>query len=923
MNDLLLLAKAFALREKAKVVAMPHLLEALSYVEVQGDNAALMRPLNAKTSAPDPAIDAESMVIRAGDACKLPLDGQVRNWVRKFETVGLDVRLKNVAGYRLPSALATAARIRSRLEADLQGQPAVVEAISVYLAGHGHDDKGLRGVYVFAGPPGSGKSHAAHLLADALGGYRIWEYDCAGIDSAIERFAFDGSRSAFQGASPGELTSYVRLNPKSVIVLDHFEKMNPLVHSFLAPLLETGWLTDQYGFFEDDNKNKSQIASPDVDFRQCHLILCVESGEDLYDAPALLARLEREGGEGRVASALLASLRRAHNPLSQPPGPCFSSPVLSRLASQGALCLFRRLDWAALTSIARNSLRLAVQHFESTHDVCVDIDGSEDLTRLLVLEHGGQVDARRVGLQSLSRRLFEPVIRHSLKTRCWWSRIAITVTDEASIALADILHALSADPVKTLLRTMKRVELDIDVSIQGETIALSVVNPRLVKIVSADDFQGDAALLIEAPDVRFNDVAGMDKVKAEMRRHARQLRDWASLREQGLRPAGGLLVYGPPGTGKTMLAKALAHEAGLPFLAVTGAQMLDLGFQQRVFDRLKRYAPAILFIDELDALGHRRQAFNPAVNALLAAIDGISSQIGEPIFVVGATNFPPERIDPALLRPGRIELKFEIGPLDRQARRKLLSPLKDRLSADEIEPLVDFSAGLSGAQLVAAMREMQLAEALDGHGARDALEWVAFGERVDYAQGMRESIAYHEAGHAVVHIVNGVSRVDYVSLTAREADAGHVWTSRDTISAVGIQATRSILAALMAGRVAQRLRFAEAGIDNGDASDLKQATRLAYEAVAHWGLDPEVGAVHLTPTDSGIRMPDLEKQVEARVRIWLSQAEDDAKALLNAHWPAVEAVAAALLDQGALAHDALYALVTEASPEACNERRKP
>ncbi len=307
------------------------------------------------------------------------------------------------------------------------------------------------------------------------------------------------------------------------------------------------------------------------------------------------------------------------------------------------------------------------------------------------------------------------------------------------------------------------------------------------------------------------------------------------------------------------------------------------------------------------------------MNALLAAIDGISSQTGEPIFVVGASNFPPDRIDPALLRPGRIELKFEIGALDREARRVLLSRMKDRLSAEEIETLVNFSVGLSGAQMIAAMREMRLAETLDERGARDALEYVAFGERVDYAQGMREGIAYHEAGHAVAHIVNGIGRVDYASLTAREANAGHVWTSRDTISAAGIQATRSMLAALMAGRVAQRLRFGDEGADNGDASDLKQATRMAYEAVAHWGLDPEIGAIHLPSADSGIRMPGLEQQVETRVRVWLNQAEKDARALLKAHWPAIEAVASALLDHGTLAHDALYALVAETSPAALNE----
>ncbi len=917
MRDLLLIAKSFALEAKAKQVELCHVLKAVPYVDIQGGGAVQFLLRQNGEIGIDPDLAVQERVARAEQSPRMALDGEVQQLVRRLTAAKAHVRMKT-RDIALPAPLALARRVGRTLQSGIEGQPAMIEGVTTYLAGRGEETKGIKGVFIFAGPSASGKSLAARILAEGLGAdYRLWEFDTSEIDSPIERFAFDGARSAFQGSRPGELTSFVRLNPKTVIVLDHFDRMNPAVQTFLLPLLESGVLKDGFGFFEGDDKNKRQIAPPEVDFSQCYLVINVEAGAELYESPALLDRLLQEGGESRVNAALVSALRAARNEQAQPPGPCFAAPVLSRLLADGIPILFRRLGWEALNHICRDELALASALFRERlgAEVEVVINSPEAITELLVLAEGGQVDARKIGREALVNRLFGPVLSHWLSLGTLHNRVVVDLAPPAGAELKMLRERLGGDPSRTLFRTMKRVDYDLTLELSGDALRVDLTNPRLAKIISGGDYQGPGALLVEAPDVTFADIAGMEHIKANLRSQAALLRAPDKLKAAGLRPPGGVLLYGGPGTGKTTLARAFAGEAGLPFIAVTAPELLDFSFQRVLFEKLRAYAPAVLFIDELDALGRRGDGANPAINVLLAQLDGFASRAGEPVFVIGATNFP-QRVDPALLRPGRIELKFEVDAPGREARRMMLARVEEHVDSGVLDTLIDYASGMSGAQIEAACRQMVLAECvLDEHAARAALESVVFGERVEnYASGMRETIAWHEAGHAVVLLRGGIGRVDYVSLTARENSAGHVWTSATERMAPGLRSTRTRLAATLAGRVAQRIRFGdEEGADAGDEQDLERATALAYQAVAHWGLDAEIGPMHLPGRDAGFGLPALGIRVEERVEAWMREAEQEARNVLEANWAAVEAVAQALLECGALAHDRLQEVVSLAS----------
>lgn len=467
-------------------------------------------------------------------------------------------------------------------------------------------------------------------------------------------------------------------------------------------------------------------------------------------------------------------------------------------------------------------------------------------------------------------------------------------------------------------------------------VALGQVREGLV--VSLAD-QTAAIKFSGVPTERLASVVGLDRAKRRLQQVISWLRDPSALAAFGASPPRGFLLAGPPGTGKTLLAKAVAGEAGLPFLALSASELKSKWYgesEQRIrelFTRAREYAPTIVFIDEIDSIGRRRdldvgKEVTGVLQQLLASMDGLGAT-SRPIFVLAATNHP-EVLDPALLRPGRFDEVIPIDLPNRQARQdffdRRLAPVPREGEVD-VDKLVQQTAGLTPAALDRIVREAIYAAAARGSSAvsqkdlENAVHLVRFGapsESVELLPEERRRVAYHEAGHAVAHLELFPERlVDYVTILPRADRAlgfvafaveedRHLLTRREV---------EGRLVVALAGRQGELLgsggKLEE--LSAGAADDLEQATALAWRAVAAWGFDPELGAVSVAglPLEARGRVLEI---APTRVREWLAAAQAKAERIITTHSQLVCTLADQLLEKESLEWEELRTVLAPLLP---------
>ncbi len=368
--------------------------------------------------------------------------------------------------------------------------------------------------------------------------------------------------------------------------------------------------------------------------------------------------------------------------------------------------------------------------------------------------------------------------------------------------------------------------------------------------------------------VTFDDVAGVDEAKAELVEIIDFLKDPAQYGKLGARIPKGILLVGPPGTGKTMLAKAVAGEAGVPFFSISGSEFVEMfvgvgaARVRDLFEQASRLAPAIIFIDELDALGRARGAASgigghdereQTLNQLLAELDGFDPRTG--VVLLAATN-RPEILDPALLRAGRFDRQVLVDRPDKIGRRQILDVHVRRvtLSPDvDTEQIAALTPGFSGADLANLVNEAALlatrrrAESVSMQDFTGAIERLVAGlEKRNrlLIPREREVIAFHEMGHALIALsIEGVDPVHKVSIIPRGVGALGYTIQRPTEDRF-LMTQRELenkIAVLMGGRAAEHLVFGE--LSTGAADDLAKATDIARSMVARYGMNPELGNV--------------------------------------------------------------------------------
>ncbi len=421
--------------------------------------------------------------------------------------------------------------------------------------------------------------------------------------------------------------------------------------------------------------------------------------------------------------------------------------------------------------------------------------------------------------------------------------------------------------------------------------------------------------------VKFSDVAGLDEEKEEMVELVKFLKEPKKFIEMGAKIPKGVLLYGKPGTGKTLIAKAIAGEAGVPFISMSGSEFIEmfagLGASRvrKLFDKARKLAPCIVFIDEIDAIGSRRTSSsgaesenNQTLNQLLVEMDGFSSE--ETIIVLAATN-RPEMLDKALLRPGRFDRQITIPTPDRKGREEILKiHSKDKKLADDVslESIAEDTAGFTGAELANILNESAIIatkrenEKITNEDIEEAVKKVTVGlekrARVISDKDKRLT-AYHEAGHAIVSwYLPTQKKVKEISIIPRGMAGGYtMYKTDEDKSYISKTEMEEKLIALLGGRAAEKIALDD--ISTGASNDIEVATGIAKDMIVKYGMNDLIGPISLKNENGEYELDMFGKEmgdkIGVEVKKLIDTAYNDAQIILKQHMDKLDSVANELL----------------------------
>ena len=449
---------------------------------------------------------------------------------------------------------------------------------------------------------------------------------------------------------------------------------------------------------------------------------------------------------------------------------------------------------------------------------------------------------------------------------------------------------------------------------------------------------GDKGKVYDAEEkntkTKFDDVAGLDEEKHELVEIVDFLKKPEEFHKMGAKVPRGVLLCGKPGTGKTLIAKAIAGEANVPFISMSGSEFIEmfagLGASRvrKLFEKARKMSPCIIFIDEIDAIGARRTSNsgaesenNQTLNQLLVEMDGFESE--ENIIVLAATN-RPEMLDKALLRPGRFDRQIMIAAPDQRGREEILKiHSKDKKFAEDVslKTISEDTAGFTGAELANVLNEAAIIATIKKHKAitnqdlDDAVKKVTVGlekhSRI-ISDKDKKLTAFHEAGHAIVsRYLETQNDIKEVSIIPRGVAGGYTMykTNEDKYYISKTEMEEKMIS-LLGGRAAEKIALDD--ISTGASNDLEVATKIAKDMVTVYGMSENLGPVSLKTDDPNellIYGEKIEDVIGAEVKILMDTAYNDAQKILLAHMDELNAVAQKLLEKEVISGREFYEIV--------------
>jgi ATP-dependent metalloprotease FtsH len=953
MTNLFLYAKYFAIKQTHGSVTIADLKKAIKNMNLGNTQLAtdLVNCINAEPFSlslyEEPIVAGEennkiihtTLLKKILNQPKKDFNIEVKEFIDVMKSKGYRLRgndIPSTSNTKGDDLMQDARDMKTNLSLKLYGQDLAIETVTDSIKNNILENKNSpKATYIFLGPPATGKTYLAQLMGENLDNYAIKKFDMTQLTHSDNGGTLYGTSRMWGNAAPGSLTSFVRENPKSIIILDEFEKANNKVQTNLLSIFEGGYMQDACGWCKNTGKaydgsssgNKENKCSEDeiddiIDFKQTIFIITSNLGKELYNDHKFLELIEDDYTQAE--SMILDALKREEKQDTKSGGKIQAIvPELVSRFSQANIVLFNRLNFKSYLSIADKEFKDYKIKFVNTYEIKFNLTSSfNNFLKVQILRFSPQLDARRIK-SKIGINFFDRITDHIMslgKNIDYCKEIKISISKETNEFIKKYINDdIENDKlVKELFRKNLTLSIKDKLTSKNGVIIYKIESIEFKKVKKIIDFSEDG-LVFDIPNVKFDDIAGHNKVKQRLNEAIKYLKNPELLEKFDISAPKGVLLYGPPGTGKTLLAKAFAAEADLPFIATTGSDLLDSDTINNIFKKAKEYAPAIIFIDEIDAIGKRGQNNNREIpiNKLLSSIDGFSNDPDENIFVIAATNYK-ENIDSAIIRPGRIELHVEISGLDRDARKYFIDKIIDTKPTKgniDINKILMYTTGMTGAQLELIGKEASLyclrhgLDAITQEILIEQINTIKYGEKLTHLslEDMLAETAIHEAGHAILsRILMPHIKIEQITVTPRGNALGFVsYNYEDAQSNMNIKDFKNRICVSLAGREAQIKKYGNiSGMDTGASNDLMQATKDAYIAIAHFGMDEEVGYINIDgiinaqQISTGITdTKHYHDKIDLALARWMDESTQNTKALVDEHWDKIEKLAEKLLEQ--------------------------
>ena len=792
--------------------------------------------------------------------------------------------------------------------------------------------------FLLSGDASSGKTHIAQTIGEFFKieyDYDVVSYDMSSYINDNQTMDFTGTDKGYGQSGTGQLTQQVNEKPRTVVILENFDKAHHNIQRVFQSMFLDGFLKDSYGFLKDgekvlnDGEHEYKLTKDNYDiakennqieyrvkFNEAIVIITTQKGEEVYKKPKLVERLYRE--DYSTFDMLFESIMRNPDIKNQPQLDMYHG-MKSALSTMHLVPVLP-LKFEAFLEVIQDAIEEKKSKMIQVYDLPISIVGLEHILKALVLSCGPDFNLIRVKKSSVFK-LFDSII-DIVRDTSDIEKIKISIDKTSKNNIDSFIKDNGVDEIfKTLFRKSLRVDLKTDSSQKDGLLSLHVkVEKKLEKAIRAEDYNAEnGSLVFDIPDVSFSDIAGHKRAKEQLLEIINYLKSPEKLEEFGIELSRGMLLYGPPGTGKTMLAKAFAKEADLPFISVTGTDLLDISLLKKVFKKAYEYAPSIIFIDEIDAIGSRDgQGKDIIINQFLTELNGFSDNPEESIFVVAATNLK-EKLDPAILRSGRIDLHVEIPILDKESRGYFLDKILSKPTVGKIDrdKLIMFTAGLSGADLEKINRQSSLEVIRKGKKGLtqdiivEQVNILKYGERIasKALDKTLESTAYHEAGHAVISkLLSPDTKIEQIVVTPRNETLGFVsFNIEGDFKNFTFDDLKNKMCVAYAGRVAQMKKYGNKGLDSGASSDLAYAMRYGYVAIAQLGMDEELGYIN----NEGLKLPSIEEKIQDRLSLLISEMTKRTQKLVDENWKDIEKIAKVLIEEEFIDEEQFYKVLND------------